>query len=140
MSTRLHKFPSRDPKIKVGSLVAPSGRRRQSEGENLEFLPVTRFPNSVVTCLEKSGPEDLGIPPDVNGRVWFTNGSRTKEGTGAGVYGQSVGIRLSISLGGKYATVFQAEIYAFLVCAYEIQTNVIPEKYVSVCCDNQASL
>jgi hypothetical protein len=32
-----------------------------------------------------------------------------KEGTGAGVYGQSVGRRLSFSLG-KYATVIQAEI------------------------------
>jgi len=33
-----------------------------------------------------------------------------KEGTGAGVYGQSVGRRLSFTLG-RYATVFQAEIY-----------------------------
>ena len=37
--------------------------------------------------------------------------------------------KLSISLG-KYATVFQVEIYAILACAYEIQMNVRPEKYV----------
>ena len=44
------------------------------------------------------------------GLVWFTDESRMKEGTRAVVYDQSVGKRLSISLG-RYATVFQAEIY-----------------------------
>jgi hypothetical protein len=52
-----------------------------------------------------------------------------KETTGAGVYGWSVGRRLSISLG-KYATIFQPEIYAVLACAYEVQMNGSPEKYV----------
>jgi hypothetical protein len=42
---------------------------------------------------------------------------------------QNVQRRLSISLG-KYATVFQAEIYAVLAYAYEIQTNVRSGKYV----------
>jgi hypothetical protein len=45
--------------------------------------------------------------------VWYTDGPRTAEGTGAGVYGQSVNRRLSISLG-KHATVFQAEVYAII--------------------------
>jgi hypothetical protein len=62
-----------------------------------------------------------GTPPVVKGLVWFTDGSRTVEGTGAGVYGQSVDRRLSISLG-KHATVFQAEVYAILVCVREIET------------------
>ena len=39
-----------------------------------------------------------GTPPVVKGLVWFTDGSKMKEGTGAGVYGQSVGRRLSFSL------------------------------------------
>lgn len=34
----------------------------------------------------------------VKGLVWFTDGSRTAEGTGAGVYGQFVGRWLSISV------------------------------------------
>jgi len=58
---------------------------------------------------------------------------------GAGVYGQPVGRRLRISLG-KYATVLQAEIYAILSCAYEIQMNVRPEKSVSICTDSQVAL
>jgi hypothetical protein len=46
---RLHRAVSRDPKIKMESLVAPSGRRTQSERENLELLLTTHFPNSEVT-------------------------------------------------------------------------------------------
>ena len=60
-------------------------------------------------------------------------------GNGAGVCGQSVGRRLSISLG-KCATVFLAEIFATLAYAYEIQMNARPEKYVSICSDSQAGL
>ena len=80
-----------------------------------------------------------GTPPAVKGLIWFTDGARMKEGTRAGVYGQSVGRKPSISLG-KYATVFQVEIYAILACAYEIQMNVRPGKYVSICSDSQATL
>ena len=80
-----------------------------------------------------------GAPPVVKGLVWFTGGSRTKGGTGAGVYGQYVGRRLSVSVG-RYAAVFQAEIYAVLACAYEIQLYGRSEKYVSICCDSQVAL
>ena len=50
-----------------------------------------------------------GASTAVKGLVWFTDGSKMGEGTGAGIYGQSVGRRLSFSLG-RYTTVFQAEI------------------------------
>jgi ribonuclease HI len=70
---------------------------------------------------------------------WFTDGSRTAEGTGAGVYGQSADRRLSISLG-KHATVFQAEVYATLACGNETETQDRPEKYVSICSDSQVAL
>jgi len=49
MSARLHRALSKDPKIKVGSLVAPSGKHMQSKGNTLELLLATHFPNSVVT-------------------------------------------------------------------------------------------
>jgi hypothetical protein len=62
-----------------------------------------------------------------------------KEGTGAGVYGQSVKWRLSFPLG-RYTTVFQAEIYAILACVYEIQIHTRSEKYISICSDSQAAL
>jgi len=78
-----------------------------------------------------------GTPHAVRGLVWFIDGSRNAEGTGAGVYGQSADISLSISLG-KHATVFQAEVYAILACVHETETTDRPEKYVSICSDSQA--
>jgi hypothetical protein len=48
-SAKLHRALSRDPKIKLGFLVAPTGRRTQSEEETLELLHTTHFPNSEVT-------------------------------------------------------------------------------------------
>jgi hypothetical protein len=47
MSARLHRALSRDPKAKLSSLVAPSGLRTQSEGETLELLMTTHFPDSI---------------------------------------------------------------------------------------------
>jgi ribonuclease HI len=84
-----------------------------------------------------NGPES---PPVVKRLIWHTDGSRMQEGrAAAGVYGQSVGSRLSKSLG-KYVTVFQAETYAILAHVYEIQNNVRSEKYISICYDSQAAL
>jgi ribonuclease HI len=65
--------------------------------------------------------------------------TKMKEGTGAGVFGQSVKRRLSFPLG-RYTTVFQAEIYAILACVYEIQFQNRPEKYVTICSDSQVAL
>jgi len=75
----------------------------------------------------------------VKGLVWFTDGSRTAEGPGAGVYGQSANRRLSISLG-EHAKVFQAEVCAILACFHETETQDRPEKNVSICSDSQAAL
>ena len=80
-----------------------------------------------------------GALPAVKGLVCFTDGSKMRVQTGAGVYGQSVGRRLSFSLG-RYVTVFQVEIYAILACVYEIHFQNRPEKYVSICSDSQAAL
>jgi ribonuclease HI len=79
-------------------------------------------------------------PPVVKGLIWYTDGSRMQDGrTGASVYGQSEGRRLSTSLG-KYVTVFQAEIYAILACVCEIQNRVRSENYISICSDSQVAL
>ena len=85
-------------------------------------------------CCWTRGPR---TPPAVKGLIWFTDGSRTAEGTG--VYGQSADRRLSISLG-KHATVFQAEVYAILAWVHETETQDQPEKYVTICSDSQAAL
>ena len=78
-------------------------------------------------------------PPRVNGFVWYTVDNRSREGTKAGVYGQSSGRRLKISPG-KHVTIFDAEIYVFLFCTHEIHKDVRPEKYGIICSDGQAAL
>jgi hypothetical protein len=45
----LHRALSKDPIIKLGSLVAPSGEKTQSERETLELLLTTHFPDLGVT-------------------------------------------------------------------------------------------
>jgi hypothetical protein len=98
-------------------------------------------PKYRVTILTREEwTEGLGSPPVVKGLVWYTDGSRKQgRGAGAGVYGHSLGRRLIISLG-KYVTVFQAEIYAILACAFEIHNSVRSEKYFSICSAGQAAL
>ena len=86
-------------------------------------------PKYTVTTLTRERWNGGTATPAVKGLVWFADGSRMKEGTGAGVYVQSEGRRLSISLE-RYATVFQTEIYAILACAYEIQLHGRSEKHV----------
>jgi hypothetical protein len=49
MPARLHRVLSMDLKIKLGPLVAPLGRCTQSEGETLELLLTTNFPNLEIT-------------------------------------------------------------------------------------------
>ena len=97
-------------------------------------------PKYRVTMLTREDwTKATGIPPAVKGLVWFTDGSKMRDGTGAGVYAQSVGRRPSSSLG-RYATVFQAELYAILACVCEIQFQNRPEKHVSICSDSRAAL
>jgi ribonuclease HI len=97
-------------------------------------------PKYRVTMLTREDwTKGSGSPPEIKGLVCYTDGSKMKEGTGAGVFGQSVQRRLSFSLG-RYTTVFQAEIYAILACVHEVQFQNRPEKYVSICSDSQAAL
>jgi len=53
------------------------------------------------------------MPHVVKGLLWFTDESRTMEGTGTEVYEQSLRRSLSISQA-MQATVFQAEVYDIL--------------------------
>jgi ribonuclease HI len=99
------------------------------------FEPKYRVP----MLTREDWTKGTGAPPIIKGLIWFSDGSRMKGGTRAGVYGQSVGRRLSFSLG-RHATVFQAEIYAILACTYEIQFQNRMEKYISICSDSQAAL
>jgi hypothetical protein len=65
--------------------------------------------------IEVNGKRGLN-PIKKGGLIWYTDGSKTNKGTGAGVYCYGTRLRLSFSLG-QYTTVFQAEVYAIKACA-----------------------
>jgi hypothetical protein len=75
--------------------------------------------------------------PDV--LVWYTDGSRTDSGTGSGIHGLRPNRSYCFSLG-KYATVFQTEIYAILQCAYENIRRAYRNKRILIFSDSQAAL
>jgi hypothetical protein len=72
----------------------------------LLFTTIWYEPKYRVTILTREERiREPGTHPVVKGLFWFTDGSRM-EGTGTGVYGQSSGRELRISLG-KYAAVLR---------------------------------
>ena len=106
----MHRALSEDPKIRLGSLVAPFGERTQSEGETLDLLLAFHLPNSVQpagACRTK--PLDLQVAAKIvtyRKVGWaidsFVPFKRLQDegGDWAWVYGQSVGRRLSFPLAG----------------------------------------
>jgi hypothetical protein len=84
--------------------------------------------------LEGKDPE---FPVDA--LVWYTDGSRTDSGTGSGICGFRPNRSYFFPLG-KYATVFQTEIYAIFQCAYENIRRAYRNKRILIFCDRQAAL
>jgi hypothetical protein len=79
------------------------------------------FPLSVLLLVLLSACYEWkeGFQPwQKRGLIWYTDGSKTNKGTGAGVYCYGTGRKLSFSLG-QYTTVFQAEVYAIKACSVE---------------------
>jgi ribonuclease HI len=80
--------------------------------------------------------KDPEVPKDA--LIWFTDGSRTDLGTGSGIYGLKPNKSYSFSLG-KFASVFQTEIYAILLCAYENIRRAYKNKRILIFSDSQAA-
>jgi ribonuclease HI len=71
--------------------------------------------------------------------IWFTDSSRGESGTGSGIFGIRPNRSFSFPLG-KFATVFQTEIYATLQCACENIRRAYKRKHVLVFSDSQVAL
>ena len=69
----------------------------------------------------------------------FTDGSRADSGTGSGIFGKRPNKSFSFPLG-KFATVFQSEIYAIFQCACENIRRAYKNKRILICFDSQAAL
>ncbi|XP_067214128.1 uncharacterized protein [Linepithema humile] len=73
------------------------------------------------------------------GDVWYTDGSKTDTGSGAGFFGSREGWKESIFLD-SYATVFQAEIVAILSCAQTVRSREKAREHIRICTDSQAAI
>ncbi|KAJ8960521.1 hypothetical protein NQ318_013807 [Aromia moschata] len=89
--------------------------------------------------VPKEGEEDSHIPIQQNGTIWYTDGSKTEQSTGAGATNRDPDCEISINLG-NYATVFQAEITAISACAQEMTRRSYTNKRIQIISDSQAAL
>lgn len=71
--------------------------------------------------------------------VWYTDGSKTKEGTGAGVHCINPKVEISIPLG-KHASVYQTEILAITACAQENIRRGYTRREIYIYSDSQAAI
>lgn len=71
--------------------------------------------------------------------VWYTDGSKTDNGSGAGVYGLAPRSNWFASLG-KHTTVFQAEIHAIEICLRENLRRRYVNKDITIFSDSQAAI
>ncbi|KAJ8915922.1 hypothetical protein NQ315_015537 [Exocentrus adspersus] len=70
---------------------------------------------------------------------WYTDGSKTPEGAGAGVYNRRPRVEIADRLG-QYATVFQAEIHAIELCGRELEKRGPNRRSIKIFSDSQAAL
>jgi ribonuclease HI len=81
-----------------------------------------------------------GFLPDRKGRlIWYTDGSKTNKGTGAGMYRHGTGQKLSFSLG-QYTTVFQSEVYAIKACTAENLDKNYKNRNIYILSNSQAAI
>jgi hypothetical protein len=78
------------------------------------------------------------LPFKKGGLIWYTDGSKANEGTGAGVCGHGIKQIFSFSLG--YTMVFQAEVYAIKACADENIRRCYRERNIYILSDGQAAI
>jgi len=92
---------------------------------------------SVIIDWDHWKNKDPVFPEDA--LIWFTDGSRANSGTGSGIFGLRPNRRFSFPLG-KFATVFQTEIYAILKCACENIRRAYKNKRILIFSESQAAL
>jgi hypothetical protein len=103
------------------------------------IIPVYKYYKmfNVIIDMDYWRNKDPVLPKDV--LIWYTNGSRTDLGTGSGIYGLKPNKSYNFSMG-KFASFFQTEIYAILICAYKNIRRAYKNKRILILSDSQATL
>jgi len=92
---------------------------------------------SVIIDWDHWKNKDPVFPEDA--LIWFTDGSKANSGTRSGIFGFRPNRSFSFPLS-KFATVFQAEIYAILQCAYKNIRRAHKNKQILIFSESQAAL
>jgi hypothetical protein len=80
---------------------------------------------------DRSEGKERFQPNRKEGLIWYTDGSKTNKGTGAGVYCYGTGRKPSIIFG-QYTTVFQAEVYTIKGCAFGNLNRIYKNKNIYI--------
>jgi len=97
------------------------------------------FERNFEARLPKRSDWESGTPPMEADVIVYTDGSKTSEGTGAGIYSEDLDYRISIPLG-VYATVFQSEVVAISESSREMLREGIVNKTILICSDSESSI
>lgn len=73
------------------------------------------------------------------GLVWYTDGSKTGTGSGAGVWCDGPRTEISLALGPS-VTVLQAELFALVTCTRKILDRGYKGRHIYICCDSRSAL
>lgn len=103
------------------------------------IIPKLTFNKNFQIKIDSEGnlkPDSAKKPGTI---TWYTDGSKTNQGTGVGIYSEMKNSQFGISLE-KHTTVFQAEVYAILHCAKICNTRTYKNRQICIITDSQASL
>jgi hypothetical protein len=104
-----------------------------------KMIPRDVYDKPFTIRLPERSEWNKGFEPDrKGGLIWFTDGSKTNTGIGAGVYCYGTRQKLSFSLG-QYTTVFQAEVYAIKSCADENIDRHYKNRNIYILSDSHAA-
>lgn len=101
-------------------------------------VPTRRFDRNYNVVIPERSFWELGEPPTADIYV-YTDGSKTEEKVGAGVFSGNLGLSNSYKMP-SYCTVFQAEILAVLKCSRAMEQMSLSGKQIRICVDSQAAL
>ncbi|KAJ8935225.1 hypothetical protein NQ318_011335 [Aromia moschata] len=122
---------------------SPDGSLQQNRILNMRSDRIGRdivFHKPYRVIVPKEGEEDRShTPVQQNETIWYTDGSKTEQSTGAGATNRDPGCEISINLG-NYATVFEAEVTATSACAQEMIRRSYTNKMIQIISDSQAAL
>jgi len=111
---------------------------RTELGSEDSIQAVYFFERNFETRLLERTDWEKGVPPLEADVVVYTDGSKSEEGTGSGIFSEEMDFNLSIPLG-IHTTVYQSEIIAMSESSREMLEAGLRGKRILICSDSMSS-